>query len=339
MPPRLARLVAIVAAIALVGGAFVLRGVLAGDDEGTVSAGGPGGDSGSDGPLRIICDEDLGDACDAIAKIDGLDPGAFEVMSVSEAVEAMTGEDATVVPYDVWITLDPWPQILDVAREQERLTPVSEPDDSGAEPLILASSTPVILTSDSATECDAPVDWGCLAMEAADGADIGLPTLRSAAGTLVLANAASGLIGETDFGIDEVRDITISEQLNDLLESATSGDLADQATEIVTQRGKFDALATIDGLATDAAGTVRGQQQDLTVFPLEPPATLGVVVAPIGPDGPSGVERLRDLLNDEATGQTVTNALADAGWSGPATRSDGLPDPDLLYALNEEFQT
>lgn len=327
MPPRLARLVAVLAAIALVGGAFVLRGALAGDDEDTVAAGGGGGDSGAapeDG-YRVICDEDLGDAaCEAIKALDGVDAGALVTLSASDAVEAMS---AAEVPYDAWVTLDPWPQILDETRALEELPPVAEGDG-----VPVASSTLALLTYDSGgVDCATPAEWGCLAAAAGDS-EIGLPDLDTAAGPLVLGAAARALLGE-DFGIREATEGDAPLQLNTLLDSGDPGSLEEQSRSMVTQRGRFDGLVTTDGVGTQASTSTRGEQDGLVVQALAPETTLGVVLAPIGPAGPGAVDQLADQVGETA----VAEGLADGGWDGPPEPSTGLPDPDLLYALREEL--
>ena len=327
MPPRLARLVAVIAAIALVGGAFVLRGVLAGDDEGTVAPGGGGGDGGAapEAGYRVICDEDLGDdACAAIQSLDGVDADAFVTLSASDAVQAMS---AAEVPYDAWITLDPWPAILDETRSLDELTPVAE-----GEGVPVASSTLALLTYDSGgVDCAAPVEWGCLST-AADGSEIGLPDLDTAAGPLVLGAGARALLGE-DFGIRDATEGDARLQLSALLDSGDAGSLDEQAQSMVTQRGRFDGLVTTDGVGTQAATSPRGEQDGLGVRAVTPETTLGVVLAPIGPSGAGAVARLGDQLDDEA----VVEGLDEGGWGGPPEPSAGLPDPDLLYALREEL--
>lgn len=328
MPPRLARLLAIVAAVALVGGAFALRGALSGDDdEGVASGPGstePAGDP--DAPIRVICDEDLGDAaCDAIKRLDGVDE--LKVMTASKALgeDALGAEDPQ---YDVWVTLDPWPQILDVAREVDDLGPVASD-----ETIALATSAPAILANAAGTSCEDPVKWACLADEAAAGDDIGMASLDSAWGPLLLGDAAAGLLDTADFSIRDAQSDPTRSQLSGLLDSAPPGSLEDQA-RLVTRPGQYDALATTSGLAERTAATVQAGQQGLTVRSLGPEASIGVVMAPIGPNGAAAVDR----LTEGATDQTVSDALAVAGWSGPPGPTTGLPAPDLLYALNEDFR-
>ncbi len=323
MPPRLARLVAVLVALALVAGAFALRGALSGDDDPGGGGGSGGGDDGSD--VRLLCDDDLGEAaCAALGQLDGV--ASVEVMTADQAVTAMT--EGAAIDFDAWVTLDPLPLVLDEARKVAGLVPVAADGD----PVPLASSTPAVLTRDSGgSACETPVTWACLAGEATDGDRVGVPTLRSAAGTLVLGAAAAGLEGTPDFGIDQVTG-TVEDQLRDLLDSADPGTLAEQDA-LATRPGTFTSLVTTTGLADATADTSQGTQQGLTTVPVDPATRIGVVLAPLGPAGPAGVDRLRD----QATGQTVADGLAEAGWTGDAARSEGLPAPDLLYALDERF--
>lgn len=323
MPPRLARLLAVLAAVALVAGALVLRSALAGEDGGSDDDG--PGSGPPEGGYQVLCDADLGDgACDAVAALD--DVAEVAVMAADEAVAALT--EGAAQPWDAWVALDPWPDMLDVARAEAALAP-----STGTERVAVASSTPALLTrAGGGTACDDPATWACLADEAAAGLDVGMPTLRSATGPLVLGLAATGLEGTAAFGIGDVLGGPVEEQLADLLDSADPGTLAEQA-ERAPLPGVYQAIATIEGLAGPTVETSQGQQQGLVALPLAPEATLGVVLAPLGPDGPGALDRLRDQVTD----QTVTDGLAEAGWSGDAARTDRLPEPDLLYRLDEEF--
>ena len=112
MPPRLARLLAIVAAVVLVIGAFALRGSLSGgDDEEGVSTGsgsGAGSASGTepretdDGPFQVLCDVDLGDAaCEALEGSALVDE--VEVVSRGSVAGLLEGDGGE--RWDAWLTL------------------------------------------------------------------------------------------------------------------------------------------------------------------------------------------------------------------------------------------
>lgn len=326
MPPRLARLLAIIVAVGLVAGAFFLRGRVAGDDDGGSDTSGerPGGDDEEPSAgFRVLCDEDLGAACDAVRALDGVDREAFDVLPAGEAVEAMsTGVGA----FDAWVTLDPLPGVLDAAAG----SPVA-----GDGSVALASSDVAVLTyDDDRLGCAAATDWTCLAT-AAGGNDVGLPDLDTATGIAVLGHAAVGLLGKADFGIGEVRNAEETvDQLDALLESGAPRPTADQVDTLLVQQGSYDAAVTTLALARQQASTTRGEAGGLVAVELGPPATLGVVLAPIG----AGGERAVDRLKGDITGQTVRDALSEAGWADDPAPSSGLPDPDVLYALQQEFR-
>ena len=321
MPPRLARLLAILAALALVIGAFVLRGALAGDDDagGEETAATGDGPSPGGGSYRVACDEDLGDAaCEAIGDLAGV--RSVEILAATEAVAAMAGDD---VPYDAWVTLDPWPAILDVERSEA----TEEPIVSG-EPVPVASSGVALLTYETrGIECPDPATWGCL-VEQAPTVGIGVPALDTAAGTLILGHAADGLIDRSDFGYADIVDTDVAGQLQDLLDSGVPRPTAAQARTSL-QPGNYRAVVTVAGLARRLAASPQGKRSGAVVTALDPAATIGVVLAPIGRNGEAAVERLKGGV----TGQTVSRALDEAGWTGKAKASAGLPAFDVLYRL------
>jgi hypothetical protein len=130
MPPRLARLLAIVAAVVLLVGAFALRGALMGDDDEGVTAGsGSGAGSGTEpegpldeGPFQVLCDLDLGEAaCEAVEGSRLVN----EVEVVARSGVARLLEEEGGDQWDVWLTLDPMPGALDAQRQQEGLDPLT----------------------------------------------------------------------------------------------------------------------------------------------------------------------------------------------------------------------
>jgi hypothetical protein len=318
MPPRLARLLAVVGALALVAGAFVLRGALSGDDE--VTAGSGDRDPAGDAPFRILCDDDLGDACAALADRAGV--GSVEVVRAGEAVTRLTAEE---LAYDAWLTLDPWPQILAVAGAPDRTPAVTDP-------LPVASAPLAVLVDPGSSDCAGPTTWACLSRPARP--PVGIASLATAVGPLVLAHAAAALQGDTDFGINQLDD-DVRIALEGLLENVGSDggrSVVDQATGML-QPGRFSAVVAPKERAEALAASRQGRGRSLVVASLGPAATLGVVLAGIGPRGPAAL----DALTAPARGQTVRLALAAAGWTGPAGTTTGLPAPDVVYALQEEL--
>ncbi|HEX7135695.1 MAG TPA: hypothetical protein VF228_24165 [Iamia sp.] len=324
MPPRLARLLAAVVAIALVAGAFALRGTLSDDDDTTSSGPGRSGDDGEG--YRVLCDEDLGEAaCAAVAEATGAD---VDVMTGGEVLAAYTA-DGAAPDWDLWLTLDPLPGVLDTARTEFEKGPVTRT-------IAAVASGPLALLTradDLPDGCDDVATWDCLT-EPVNPA-IAVPSDDTALGIVAVAAGATGLHGNTDFDINDYRGTAEAAALDSLLNdspSAAGSTTADQ-TQALLRPGATSAAVTIDGLATAVAGTVQGQGRDLVVRDLAPEVVVGVVAVGLGDAGDDALAALREALTD----QTVRAALADGGWTGDPTRTSGLPKPDLVYALQEEL--
>lgn len=334
MPPRLARLLAAVVALALVAGAFVLRGALAGDDDepgadGRDTPAGGGGGGGDEGSFQVLCDEDLGEAvCAALGEVDAVDE--VRVVSLGDvlAAAAAPADEAAIdlTAVDAWLTLDPMPALLDEARRGAQPQPLT---DERAQ-VEVGSSTLALLTFASGSLACSPASWRCLA-ESAATQDVGVPGRDTSTGLAVIG-ASFGAIGGQGA---ELRGIGAFEgETADLVRAVAEGaegTVAEQQGTLVTQRGRYDGIVTTDGWADRRAGT--STTAGLVVAPLTPETTVGVVLAGLGIQGVDAV----DALADAVTGQTVADALADAGWDGEAVRSDGLPDSDVIYALREEL--
>ena len=322
MPPRLARLLAAVLAIALVVGALVVRGALSGGDDDDATSG-PGGGSGG-GDHHVLCDEDLGEA--TCAALEGLDGVADVTVARRDDAFALLGEDARV-PYDAWLTLDPLPEVLDVLRATATAAPL------GGEPLAVASAPLAVLSFEgSPLACPPPITWDCL-VEPLDPA-VASPSEDTALGLVAAAAAAAGLMDGTRFGIDAFRADPARDLLADFLDEATSaGTTSADQTARALQAGRASGAVTIARLAEQRATSAQGRSRGFAVRPLEPTVAVGVVLAPLGPTGPEAVADLEDGV----TGQTVIDALAEAGWDGEARRSEGLPAADVIYALEQEL--
>ncbi len=308
MPPRLARLLAVVVAAGLVAGAFVVRGVLT-DDDGGEQVVMPGSDQPTaDGErYRIACDADLGEqACEAVAGVAGVD----EVVMVAWA-DVRDDED---LPYDAWLTLDPMPAVLDQVR----------PGVLTGEPAAVASSPLALLTRDEDVDC---AEWACIL----DG-KIGVPGRDTSAGVVIASGVYTGLAGPDEvetrgIGVFE-DDAEVRDGLRDLTDEL---DLERQEAKLVTQVGSYAGVVTIGGRAD--LRIERNPAAGLERVLLDPEVVVGVVLAGIGGKGGPAVEALGDALK----GKTVRDALGAGGWTGAPGRSAGLPDADVIYRLQEEL--
>jgi hypothetical protein len=324
MPPRLARLLAAVVAIALVAGAFALRGTLSDDD--APGAAGPGPTSNPDGDgedYRILCDADLGEeACAAVADATGVE------VDVMTAGEVLAEGGTAAADADLWLTLDPMPGVLDAA------TGVPAAEIPTGEWVPVASSALAVLTFDgSPLDCREPVAWTCLVQPVRPG--VAVPTLDSSLGIIVAAAGSAGLVGSIDFSITSFRDTDEANLVDDLISESPgpAGDTAADQADAMLRPGPASAAITVAGLAEHQAATVQGRNRGLRTARLYDAATVGVVLAGLGSRGDAAVR----ALSEAVSGQTVRDALAEGGWVDGAGASDRLPAADLVYALQEDL--
>jgi len=309
MPPRLARLLAVVAAVALVVGAFVLRGVISGDDDGID---GPGV------PLvrwKVVCDADLGEACERLESFPGIEE--VKVLAAGEVLGPGEGSDP-LAGFDLWITLDP---IADVVGG-DATTP------AGDSKPVASASLAVVLRPEGG--CDDPAPWDCLL--AAGRNPFGLPDLDSSTG---IVTAGAALIGLAGSDAPSRRDVN---EHSGTLAEAEFDDL-DGLTDDIYLPGRLSGIATPAAIANAVVGTSRGGSEGLGAFDIVDSPTIGVVVTPLRdePDVVGGAEEVAAEILGRDGEQNVLDALAEAGFADGPQRSSGLPAPDVMYALWEEL--
>lgn len=317
MPPRLARLLAIVAAVALVAGAFVVRARISGNDD-VVSGDSSGKKDAPTGDLRIACDEDLAEVCQELMGTGGV--VVSEVIAGDVLADLIAVADGTAPQYDGWLTLDPLPEMADVGRRTEGLRAL-DPE------LVAVARSALSVLAATDLDCD-PVDWACLARTVGADRNVGVADPETALGLLTVGHATAGLGGGSDVGIDAF----LSEAqgpFRAVAETSSDGPTQALLRRMVTQPGSATATVAPKGPATLAADTPQGRR--LEVRPLAPDATIAVVGA-VYAAGDRG-DRVRVLLTDE----TVGTALEQQGWEPGNERTRGLPDPDVLYAIRQEI--
>ncbi len=333
MPPRLARLLALLVAVALVVGAFAVRSRLADDGDGVAATGpdgdgdGDGGDGGRSGDLVVVCVTELAEVCEAVEEQE--DGVAVRVEPAATTAGALVALDAGAQPpADAWLTIDPWPAMVDVERASANRDPLFTGDD----PAPAASSAVVVLGFPEELEpCAEPVPASCLVDQVATDLNVGIAAADEALGAVVAGQLAAGLVGATDFDITTFL-AEHGTELTDILESADPAPSATQAGLLVQQgRGRYGAVVTTEAIARPIAESARGVQDDLVVVPTAPPARADAVVSALV--GGDRGDQVRDLL----TGKTAQEAFAAAGWDRPADGPTGLPPADVLVALREEI--
>jgi hypothetical protein len=328
------RIGAIVAAVALIGGAIVLRRAVDGGS-------GNGGSSSTDPPAgktAVVCIPELEAACQALASAD--DGLALTIEPAGATYERVVADPASAPP--VWITLDPWPQMVSSA------VTVSGGDDPFAtggaavamSDLVTVGRTPRMAALDghcgtTTWRCigDAAGEpweglggeaaWGVLKPSHADASD-------SAAGLLTFATIVTDYWGSVDYtGTDLQNDDAFLSWLG-RFEGAvpTYGDEANTPLSIMLSQPRIDVVGTTAAEIREQAGAQAGE---LTTAPPAAAVAPKAQVVVAGDDRAEGVwasAALRDGLNA-------------SGWGAPSTGAPelpagtGLPPPDVMIALRD----
>lgn len=343
------RLLAVLGAVAMIGGAVLVRGIITGDDGG---GGGSGGGGGGDGDTHLVCVPELEAACEALADEDG--SITFEVEEAGVTADRLTDPELQPDGSDVdgWVTLHPWPELVELRRELNQDGSVlGEAGDVLATTLVdLVGPTErldVLVGEVCGAEAGTPV-WRCLGDNAGapwgdlPGGDpgwgsvnVGFPDpTESATGLLVLGQASAeyfGALGGETFARNDF-DSAFSAWLGDIAESdpnlpSTAGTPLVQL--LTVGPATWDAVGDLDWTAE---ATVPGSryEADLTVTYASFMLAEAVAVPLRGHDLP-------DLTDGDAR-----NALGDAGFSVTTYDTDPTVavspiSPGLYQALLEEW--
>jgi hypothetical protein len=309
MPPRLAKLLAVVAAVVMIGAALWIRS--RGDDDGSEPSNRQGGRT-----FRVVCVTELSTICTHLQR-DGIDAEVEEAGTTADAL-AQGGAPG----YDAWITIAPWPEMVDVVRRQQQ-----QQADVFDQVAPLASSDLVLLlaSKDLAADCG----WDCVVDASGQQQEIGVPSDDSGVGPQIIANAFSSHLKTTGFSRDDFRSGPGKEWLDRLLASPPA---SDAERRMATQgAAAYIAAGTTEQEAQPAIRSASGTQRGLHLGSPELVARADVVVATV--TGRPGAKQLVDRLS----GQNAQEAFTRAGWSAPAVGGPtGLPAADLLVALREE---
>jgi hypothetical protein len=340
------RALALIAAIAMIGGAFVVRGTvdLAGAGTNTPVSSGTTG-------LTVLCDAELVDACRVLKEAGH----SVTVEPAGTSHDRLVDADAEAP--DVWFTLAPWPAMTDDARSRSGLAPlfgeVAGP--VAASPLVLVTWSE--RADRLAGTCQGgSVDLACVNAAAGQrwddlGGDASWgpfkPGLsypgRSSVGLAALAHATVTELGTPQFGTRSLADGDYLDWLSTFARAVPDFDPpAGDALAAMLQIGpaSFDVAATTEAAALTALGS-SAQRADLLriVYP-DPSATVDVVAAQ---HGTTELEQLTEAVADalaDANWHTASSTPADAG-SGPLdlerAAGDSLPGPGAHTALRTTF--
>lgn len=298
-----ARLLAALLAAAMVVGAFAARRAIFdsdGDGGGNGNAGDRGGNSSRG--TRAACAEELGDVC--------IDADLAETAGTTADMLA-GAEDAEEADVRTWLTVGPWPQMVDEARK------------AGGQPAIftgrgraLASSELVAVVARQPAACATELTWKCLGDAIVAGTRVAAPARGSGTRLLVTAAFAGGYLGRSDYASN---DLTDDPAVADWLAAVDRGIEqargfgATSVTDFLVKRGSADVfLTTLADARTSGAFEPTISRPTPTVY----------ATAVMGATGPFDAD-------------DAVNRLQLFHWVAPPARATGLPSPGVLLALRE----
>lgn len=301
------RLVAVLAAVFMIGLSVYVRSWLDDSD----------GGSSSSGPLRIACIPELTDGCNALR-----DSGVEVIVEAPGiTVTRLAGAQPDI---DGWLTLDPWPAIADAKASRSTATPTAAVASSPLQIAVVGERSGPL-----AAACGGAVGWRCLIEHVNQPWSelggrpewgpmrVGLPPTSSASGLLLYANAIAGYFGRVDYGTNDFD--AEFQAWNAGIRSAVSDS---PFTRFVQQYpAAYTAVGALGAEVRTGLGT-----RPATVVDSDPAGRAVVVVAAL---------RSRDA-NDLAKRRALTDALQRSGWTdGPVpTDRTGLPSAGVLLALS-----
>lgn len=250
------RLFALLAAIVLIVGAVLVRGVF--DDDG-------GGEAGPSGPLRVVCGNEVAAACD------DLSPSyVVKVEDTAAMASTLRTADADDPGVDVWVVPSPWPEMVDGHRERAGLPRLF------GEPVTIGRSDLAAVVPESIGPCD----WACLGERATDDLRVGGRPLESGLGVLHLAAFTAGRLGTTTYASNDLD--TAAQGFLRGLADAVDG-VAAPVTRLLQIRASYDVALTHRAEAeTLLAGASEDRRVGLEVTYPEPVLSLVAVAAPVG---------------------------------------------------------
>lgn len=335
------RVLALLAAVAMVAGAFAVRDAGTDAEGGDDVAAGEQDDPQADGEadaLRLHCASELVMACDQLAEADDRIEVSDERAGVT--ADALLGGDLET---DVWLAPRPW---VELVRELAEGDPLGESSD------VLARSPIVLVASERTTpDCGGePVGWRCIGDDAADLRP-GIADLDDTAGLFPVAQAGTAFFGDEGYATNDFEAppeaggppfVDWVGALIRAVPSAPPGRLTTPLeTMLIEGTATYDFATSIEAVATS---TIAGTRQEgvLGVLYPAPVATIDVVAVPATGGSDVAAGDLLELL----TGATGREALAGAGWrvdgeplapgldeSVTLEAEDGLPAPGVLAAL------
>lgn len=300
------RLLALLAAVALVLGAVLIRQHLDSGDE----------SRGGDGAIRLRCGTELRAVCTRLAS----DDSSIELTIEDEGLTADTLASTRPPTFDAWLVAGPWQAMVDEARARKHLD-----EQVLAAPSKVLGRSPVTLVGPAdrmaalSAHCGDTPTWSCIGdVSGQDWSSIGgqatwgtfragLAPPDTGAGLVALDQAVASEAGRTDWDSADLEDQ--SGWLAQLVGSARLS--PDPFDQMLVQTGWASVVAPLE---QGSAPALAGRRDETVIYP-EPVVTADVTLVPVAG------RRAGDLL-DRIGADRIGATLARAGW-----HVDGRPAP------------
>lgn len=313
-----ARVLALIAAVAMVVGSLVVRSRM---DEG--SGGGRDGSAGSE--LRLVCATELAPVCAALDK-----DLAVKVEPAGVTADRLSRDGADgPASIDGWLVPSPWPEIVQASRRRAGLEPQLEAGPTLARsPLVLAVWPDRLIALRQ--RCSGEVTWRCwgeVSGQPAEQVKPGHAAVDEAVGLATVGAATAGYFGRADLARIDLEENDDYRSWLARLERAvpTFRPSAGTAVRDMLLKGPaaFDAVGTSEAEAAPLVATSARPVKPMVIYP-SPVTTVDVVLATV----PGNRAR---QVGAAAGGDSGLDALAAGGWRVPRRRpANGIPtQPDL----------
>ncbi|MBS1836163.1 MAG: hypothetical protein JST64_00540 [Actinobacteria bacterium] len=333
------RILAILAALAMIGAAALIRQQMIDGDT----------TSGGDGTLRLRCGSELASVCERLAKEDG--SIEVTVRDDGETTDALSTK-AAIVDFDAWLSVGPWAGIVADNRRQAALTTAVL-----AAPSRVLARSPVTFVGPAdriaalISHCGGTITWTCIGdASGRPWSELGgQPTWGPMKGGLAPPDTGSGLVAldqavatqssTTDWGTADLEQW--SGWLAQLLTQAQQSD--DPLARMLVQSGWASITAPLERQSGPEMERGNRRASYSLLYP-EPMVTADVTLVPA-----NGL-KADDLLDRLGSGR-IAAALTQAGWrvvgqpnqkgvgGGPTLPpTSNLASPGALQALRNEWK-
>ncbi len=342
---RMRRALAVVAAVIMIALATLVRSWRS--NEGA----GPGPTASADAPATIVCVTELRKVCDQLKA--GRPWLTVVVEDAGRTYTTITAAafDPVAAKLDAWIVPEPWPTMVDEARQRRGASPIFA---DGRKPLARSPLVIAVWNDRYAAlerRCGAEPGWRCIGevagrpwaevdASATWGGEvkpgIALPP-TSAEGLLIAGQASAAYFGRSDIATNDF-DEEFRRWFEQLADAATSASANGAGRPPLDQmlsigRATYDLAGTTEASAA-AISTGRDSANIRIIYP-SPSATADIVPAVF--TSSASASRLTAAL----TSSEVGGIFANAGWrvndqSLPPT--NGLPRSGVLEDLRTRWQ-